>query len=144
MRERSTVGDDRHVETYSLESVPNHGRDGNQAVIIRAREKFLHLSACRTVRSIVIKHELDVAVRHRIIERHLLVNVPGLDGARIHTRKVNLSESREVRRIASQHVHDLAALIKNLSEGRNDDTIYHVLFTIERKSPYSIPHSCRR
>jgi hypothetical protein len=54
------------------------------------------------------------------------VNVPRLDRAGINTGEIYLSEFPEMGRVVSQHVHDLAALVQYLSQGRDDDAFNHI------------------
>ena len=53
-----------------------------------------------------MQHEFDHAMHNCVVQRHDLVNVPGLDRAGIDAGEVNLAELLKVRRIAAQHVHD--------------------------------------
>jgi hypothetical protein len=75
--------------------------------------------------SLIVQYELDVAIHHRVIDRHAGVQVPALDDPRIDHGKVDLPEPFEVWGISSQHVHDHASLILDPSQRKNRHTVDH-------------------
>ena len=76
--------------------------------------------------AVVVEDKFDPAVDDGIIQRHFAVDMPGLDRARLDAGEINLAELVEMRRVAAQHVHDLAALVRNLPHWCNQDAVDHV------------------
>jgi len=120
-----TVRHDGHLVADAFEAVPHQRRHGHETVVLLAHEDFLHLAARGRIWAIIMQHELDHAMHHRVVQRHHLVNMPGLDRAGIDAGEVDLAELLEVRRIAAQHVHDFATLVGNLAERSDDDAVDH-------------------
>src|SRR5574341_168552 len=127
VRDRSAVGDNGGRRPYSFKTVPDIGRDGNKGVVVLSREDLLHLPAAARALPVVVEDELDDPAHDRVIEGHDLVQMPSLDHPRVDDGKIDLPELLEPRVIPPEHVHDLSALILNLLQRANRDSLYHVL-----------------
>ena len=64
---------------------------------------------------------------HRIIQRHFLVDMPTLDGARMNAGKINFAELLKGWIANLEHVHYLATLIKDLAQRGNFNACYHFI-----------------
>src|SRR5207302_8961852 len=125
VRDRRAVRDDGIRMADTLEAIPDVRGNGDERVVALADKELLQLAAGRRAVAVVEEDELDRAERDRIVDGHPFVQVPALDNTRVHGREVDLPESLEVRIVRSQHVHDLAALIRDLPEREDADALDH-------------------
>src|SRR5262245_41702752 len=67
------------------------------------------------------------------------MHMPGLDRTRMNSRKIDLAETHEMWRVLPQHMHDLAAVIDNLTQ-------WDYLHSRNHKAGSSVIYSliCRR
>src|SRR5204862_7103210 len=106
--------------------IPESARDSHQRVVALGDEELLELTIRRRGVAVVEDDEPDRAVRYRVVDGHPFVEVPALDDTRIHGREVDLPEPFEMRVVRAEHVHDLPALVRDLTERENPDALDHV------------------
>jgi hypothetical protein len=93
---RPGVGQDHLLVAVRLVAVGDARRDLDQDVVVLAEEDLLQLALRRRVLADVVEDELRPARDDRVVDRHRLMDVPGLDGARPGGREVDLAEGDEV------------------------------------------------
>jgi hypothetical protein len=109
----AAVCDDGIRLTHAFQAVPDIRLDGDERVVVRTEKDFLDGAGGRRPRAVVVEHELDTAEYARVVERHLTVLVPTLDDIGKDRGEVDLAELDEMRVVATQHVEDRPALVRN-------------------------------
>jgi hypothetical protein len=115
VRDVRAVGHDDEPVAIGLVAVGDAGRDLHQAVVVLAEEDLLELAHGQRTGAQVVHDELGPAGDDGVVDRHALMDVPGLDGARPGAGEVDLAEAGKVRVGGFEHVHDLAALVGDLA-----------------------------
>ena len=125
VRMGGAVRDNRGRLTHPLEAVPDARRNDHQRVVVRPEKDLGELALGRGFRTIVVQDQLDPARHASVIERHLAMPVPALDHVAIDGREVDLTEPREMRVGAAQHVHHGAPLIGNPAQRDHLHSVDH-------------------
>lgn len=131
---RGAVRDHGVLCAATLIAVPDLRRNCDEGVILDAGENLVEFALRWAVVTIVIEDELDLAHRNRVVQRHLVMDVPALDYTGMDPGEVNFAEFTKVRVGDSKHVHDFAAFIENLPERRNGDSMDHHPYSRMEKS----------
>ena len=113
MRNGGTVGNDGHLLAHPLEAVPDLRRHLHQGVVVGAQEQLHEVAPGGGALPVVVQHHLDAPVDTGVVQAHAVVQVPPLHDAGIDRAEVDLAELDEVRIVATQHVEDRAALVRN-------------------------------
>src|SRR5438445_4044964 len=112
MRLGGAVRDQGRCFADSFEAVPDPWRDGDQGVVQLSSEDFENCVAAFGVRPVVVADELDHPDRHGVVERHALMFVPGLDGAGVDHRKIDLAKALEAVAVDAHHMEHCSSLIR--------------------------------
>jgi hypothetical protein len=109
------------------ETIDDAGGHAHQLVVDLPEEHLLQLAERLRLRALVVEHQLDVPLHHRIVDGHPRVQVPALDDSRIDHRKIDLAERVEVRVGGAQHPHHHPAFVLNAQQRMDFNAFDHQL-----------------
>src|SRR5688572_6373626 len=121
----AAVRQNHHLVPVGFITVGDSRRNLNEHVVVFSQEDLLQTSLCRRFRPDVIKNQLCPARQDSVVNSHRLMDMPGLDGSRPRARKVDLSKTNEMLVSCLEHVHDLAALVNDLTQLNDLDPVNH-------------------